>query len=246
MAAFPSRDARLSPRCLVSSPAAPSGDVSSPLALSPMMSHGGTGTFYYGAADSSFSAASSSRGHSPFGKSNHSRQSSLNSANSSFHAAPFNSVQSMTNGGGRHFRQRSEPLILEQPQIFHHSRQHSSSTTSGDSLGRGLSEAAVGLGARRKQRQHELSWDKIQAFPPPTQQQQQQQHQQRPPTNFVLGSAPKMMSSPTRSIDMGYHTLNGDNSLSLEPYDSSLTSINLACPSVRDNCKVNDRTFTTH
>ena len=235
---FPPRDARLSPRCLVSSPAAAaaaaSGDGSSPLALSPMSG----GTFY--GADSSFSAASSSRGHSPFGKSNHSRQSSLissSSANSSFHAAPFNSIH---NGSGRHFRQRSEPLILEQngappPLLFHHSRQ-SSSTTSGDSLGRA---EAVG-GARRKQR-HELPWDKIQAFPmeaPP-------QQQQRPSTNFLLGNAPKMMSSPT-SIDMGYHTLNGDNSLSLEPYDSSLTSINLACPSVRDNCKVNDRTFTTH
>ena len=81
-------------------------------------------------------------------------------------------------------------------------------------------------GARRKQQQrhHEqLSLDRIQGT--------------LPTANFMLGhgsAAPKMMSSPTRSIDMGYHTLNGDNnSLSpLEPYETSLGSINLACPSV--------------
>ena len=60
------------------------------------------------------------------------------------------------------------------------------------------------------------------------------EHNQR--ANFVLGHgsvAPKMMSSPTRSIDMGYHTLNGDNSLSpLEHCETSLGGINLACPSV--------------
>ena len=98
------------------------------------------------------------------------------------------------------------------------------STTSGEGSLRGFE--AVG-GARRKQQQrhHEqLSLDKIQGPFPPT-------------ANFMLGhgsAAPKMMSSPTRSIDMGYHTLNGDNnSLSpLEPYETSLGSINLACPSV--------------
>ena len=212
---FPSRDARLSPRCLGSSPlaaaTATSVDGSSPLALSTMS---GGMAYNYCAADSSFSAASSSRGHSPFGKSNHSRQSSLissSSANSSFHGT----VNSAHNGSGRHFRQRSEPLLLEHPPMpFHHSRQ-SSSTTSGDSLG-----------ARRKQRQYELSWDRIQGFP--------KEQPQRPSVNFLLGTAPKMMSSPT-SIDMGYHTLNGDNSLSLEPYDTSLNGINLACPSVRYN-----------
>ena len=211
---FSARDVRLSPRCLVSSPAAAAataGDALSPLALSPMPSLLGAAGY---SADSSFSAASSSRGHSPFGKSNHSRQSSLissSSANSSFHA--FNP----TANGGRHFRQSSEPTIPGQQQQPFHSRQ-SSSTASGDSLGRG--GEAVG-GARRK-----CSWEKIHAFPkeapllPP------------PATNFVLGSASKTLSSPN-SIDMGYHTLNGDTSSSLEPWDTSINSINLTCPAVR-------------
>ena len=151
---------------------------------------------------------------------------SSSSANSSFHATFGGGSLAPHNGsGGRHFRQRSEPLIpLEQPQPppmqFHHSRT-SSSTTSGEGSLRGFE--AIG-GARRKQQRHheQLSLDKIHAVPL---------------TNFMLGHgsvAPKMMSSPTRSIDMGYHTLNGDNnSLSpLEPYETSLGSINLACPSV--------------
>ena len=236
----PARDSRLSPRCLVSSPSAALGDVSSPLALSPAFTAAGT----YGGgggADSSFSAASSSRGHSPFGKSSHSRQSSLissSSANSSFHASGPLHSSAHSGGSGRHFRQRSEPLILEQnggappPSLFRHSRQ-SSSTMSSDSLGRGGGEA-VG-GARRKQR-HELSWDRLQALPAEVALQQQ-----RASTNFLLGmgSAPKMLSSPT-SIDMGYHTLNGENSLSLEPYDTSLNSIHLACPSVSDSSLPSD------
>ena len=151
---------------------------------------------------------------------------SSSSANSSFHAT-FGGGSLAHNGSGRHFRQRSEPLIpLEQqqpppPMQFHHSRT-SSSTTSGEGSIRGFE--AIG-GARRKQQRHheQLSLDKIQGTFLPT-------------ANFMLGhgsAAPKMMSSPTRSIDMGYHTLNGDTSSSLEPWDTSLNSINLTCPAVR-------------
>jgi hypothetical protein len=211
-------DLRLSPRCIL----APPSRGSSPLAPSP----GGGSS---GGAESSFSA--SSRGHSPFGKSSHSRQSSLvssSSNNSSFLHNSFSRLDhahSMSHAPPpprhlrqssdhelkpmqipeRHFRQSSEPVHM-------HSRQ-SSSTTSGDSsLGR---EAVVG-GARRK----------VPRPPPPL------PNCNAAAANFVLGGNAKMSSSTT-SIDMGYHTMlnNGENS-SLEPWDTSIDSINLTCPPV--------------